>query len=104
MSALSLRLPNSLHERARELAEREGISINQLVTTALAEKMSALMTEEFLDTRARRGNRSAFLRALREVPDMPPDSADRLPAALKRPTTSKRTPSRAKRRSRRDGA
>ncbi len=39
MSALSLRLPNSLHERARELAEREGISINPLVSTALAEKM-----------------------------------------------------------------
>ena len=48
MSALSLRLPNSLHERARDLAEREGISINQLVSTALAEKMSALMTEEYL--------------------------------------------------------
>ena len=41
MSALSLRLPNSLHERARDLARREGVSINQLVASALAEKMSA---------------------------------------------------------------
>ncbi len=41
MSTLSLRLPNSLHEGARELAEREGVSINQLVASALAEKMSA---------------------------------------------------------------
>ena len=55
MSTLSLRLPNSLHERARELAEREGISINQLIATALAEKRSALMTEEYLEVRARRG-------------------------------------------------
>jgi len=38
MSALSLRLPNSLHDRARDLARREGVSINQLVAAALAEK------------------------------------------------------------------
>ncbi len=79
MSALSLRLPNSLHQRARELAEREGISINQLVSTALAEKMSALMTEEYLETRARRGSRTGLLRALRQVPDVEPDPEDRLP-------------------------
>jgi hypothetical protein len=81
MSALSLRLPNSLHQRVRELAEREGISINQLVSTALAEKMSALLTEEFLDARAQRGSRSRFLRALREVPDVEPPAADRLTPA-----------------------
>lgn len=46
MSALSLRLPNSLHERARDLARREGVSINQLVASALADRMSALLTEE----------------------------------------------------------
>ena len=37
MSTMSVRLPESLHKKARELAEREGVSINQLVTTALAE-------------------------------------------------------------------
>ncbi len=41
MSTLSLRLPKSLHERARVLAEQEGVSINQLIATALAEKISA---------------------------------------------------------------
>jgi len=79
VSALSLRLPNSLHERARELAEREGISINQLISTALAEKMAALMTEEFLEARARRGSRSRFLRALTKVPEVAPDPGDELP-------------------------
>jgi predicted HicB family RNase H-like nuclease len=39
MSTMSIRLPESLHEKARELAKREGVSINQLVTTALAEKL-----------------------------------------------------------------
>ena len=48
MSALSLRLPHSLHERARTLARREGILINQLISTALAEKISALLTRGVL--------------------------------------------------------
>ena len=56
MSTMSLRLPESLHDKIRELAEKEGISMNQLVTTAVAEKVSALLTEEYLETRARRGS------------------------------------------------
>jgi predicted HicB family RNase H-like nuclease len=44
MSTISLRLPESLHKRVRELAKAEHVSINQLITTALAEKMSAPMT------------------------------------------------------------
>ncbi len=38
MSTMSLRLPDSLHERAREVARREGTSINQLIATALAQE------------------------------------------------------------------
>ena len=64
MSAISLRLPDSLHDQVRELAEREGVSINQVITLALAEKISALMTEEYLGKRARRGNKKKFQRAL----------------------------------------
>jgi len=48
MSALSIRLPESLHQRVRELSAREGISINQLIAAALAEKMSAIMTADYL--------------------------------------------------------
>jgi hypothetical protein len=81
MSALSLRLPNSLHERARELARREGISINQLVSAALAEKMSALLTEEYLEARARRGSRARFEAALAQVPAVEPDDEDILDEA-----------------------
>lgn len=67
MSTISLRLPKSLHKQARELAEREDISINQLVATALAEKMSALMTGEYLAERASRGSRRKFDRVLKKV-------------------------------------
>ena len=104
MSALSLRLPNSLHERARDLAEREGISINQLVSTALAEKMSALMTEEYLEVRARRGSRTRFLRALATVPNVAPAPEDALPSLAPPKKKAVGSRPRPKARSRRDGA
>ena len=78
MSALSLRLPNSLHEHARELARMEGISINQLVATALAEKMAALLTEEYFERRAKKAGHAKFLAALSKVPDVEPERRDRL--------------------------
>lgn len=78
MSAINLRLPPSLHEAVRELAKRENISINQFITLALAEKISALTTEDYLAERAARGSRAKFDAALASVPDIEPDEADTL--------------------------
>lgn len=78
MSTLSLRLPDSLHREVKELASREGISINQFVATAVAEKMSALMTEEYLQERALRASRERYEAALAEVPDVEPEEYDRV--------------------------
>lgn len=76
MSTISLRLPDSLHEHIRKLAERENISINQLVTLAIAEKVSALETAEYLLERASRADKTKFLRAMAKVADKVPDSLD----------------------------
>jgi hypothetical protein len=84
MSTMSLRLPESLHERARELAKREGISINQLIATAVAEKIAALDTVAYLEERASRGSRKAFLKALESVPPGPPLPGDERPSRSKR--------------------
>jgi len=78
MSTMSVRLPESLHRQAKALAEREGVSINQLVATALAEKLAALMTLEYLEERAARGDRRAFERVLRKVKDRKPQAGDEL--------------------------
>ncbi len=78
MSTLSLRLPNSLHDRVRKLAEAEGVSINQFISTAVAEKMSALMTSDYLEARAARGSRELFDSALRKIPDTPAEEYDSL--------------------------
>jgi HicB-like protein involved in pilus formation len=78
MSTISLRLPESLHASARALAEKEDISLNQLITLALAEKLSALMTEEYLQERAKRGNRKKVRQALNQVADAEPEEMDRI--------------------------
>lgn len=76
MSTISLRLPESLHERVRELAKQENISINQFISTALAEKISALLTADYLEERALRGRRVKFDHALSKVSDAAPDKTD----------------------------
>lgn len=77
MSALSICLPESLHKNAKVYALQEGISVNQLISTALDEKLSALATEDYLEQRAARGKRNAFEAAMATVPNAPPDAADR---------------------------
>ena len=78
MSTVSLRLPDSLHANARSLAEKENVSLNQLITLALAEKIAALSAEDYLKERAKRGSRKKFLRALSKVADVKPEERDRL--------------------------
>ena len=78
MSTLSLRLPDSLHTTARSLAKEEHVSINQLIATAVAEKISALMTENYLEARAKRGKRRDFDAVLAKVPDVAADEKDRI--------------------------
>ena len=77
MSNLSLRLPDSLHETAKKLAKDDHISVNQFVTVAVAEKIAALMTEDYLEQRAQRGSRAKFEDILSRVPDIEPEEYDR---------------------------
>jgi hypothetical protein len=78
MSTISLRLPDSLHEQIRKLANVDGISINQFISTAAAEKLAALMTVDYLEERAKRGTRQRFEAALKRLPDVEPAYDDKL--------------------------
>jgi predicted transcriptional regulator len=97
MSALSLRLPNSLHKKLSDLARREGVSINQLVNSAVSEKMATLLTVEYLQERASRGTRKKFEAILGKVPDREPEVMDRLPNQRPERAGTKRRRSTAKR-------
>ena len=76
MSALSLRLPDSIHRHIKEFAKKEGVSINQFIATAVAEKISALATEDYLQARAQRADSGAFSAVLAKVADRPPLTGD----------------------------
>lgn len=78
MSTLSLRLPDSLHEMARRLAKEEHVSVNQFISSALAEKISTLATETYLKERAAKGSRKDFERIMTRVPDVFPAPGDEL--------------------------
>lgn len=76
MSALSLRLPDSIHDRVKILSEQDHVSINQFVASAVAEKISALDTEQYIQQRAQRASRAKFRRGLAQVPDVEPSAED----------------------------
>lgn len=79
MTAVSLSIPDSLHSVVRDIVTREGISFEQFVTLAIAEKASAIATEEYLRERAQRGSREKFLAAMGKVADVEPaDERDRI--------------------------
>jgi hypothetical protein len=78
MSTVSFHLPDSVHAQIKELAHRDGISIDQFLATAAAEKMAAMLTEQYLEQRASRGSRETLRRVLDRVPDVEPDPGDEL--------------------------
>lgn len=79
MNTLTITLPDSLHCQFQQLAEREGISMDQLAALALTEKIAALMTTDYLAKRTHNGSRSQFEQALASVADVEPQEYDRLP-------------------------
>jgi hypothetical protein len=77
MSNISLRLPNSLHQMAKQVAQQDQVSLNQFIASAVAEKISALTTETYLAERATQGDRNKFLAVLTSVPPVEPEAFDR---------------------------
>jgi hypothetical protein len=78
MSALNLRLPDSVHRHIKEIAKKDGVSINLFIASAVSEKISALTTEEYIGARGRRARKGAFGRILRRVPGRKPLPGDEL--------------------------
>ena len=78
MSALRLRLPESIHRHIREIAKKEGVSINQFISSAVSEKVSALMTEDYLINRTKRAKKKDFRKILTKVPNRKPLHDDEL--------------------------
>jgi hypothetical protein len=79
MTRVSVQLPSSIHERAKQLAKNDGVSLDQFIALVVDEKLSALDTVEYLRTRAARGSREKFQRALAKIPARKPLKGDEFP-------------------------
>uniref|UniRef100_B8HKR4 CopG/DNA-binding domain-containing protein n=1 Tax=Cyanothece sp. (strain PCC 7425 / ATCC 29141) TaxID=395961 RepID=B8HKR4_CYAP4 len=79
MNTLNIQLPDSLYRSLLKLAEQDGITMDQFIAAAVAEKIAALTTENYLQERARRGDRSKYEAVLAKVPDVEPEGQDKLP-------------------------
>lgn len=78
MISITLQLPDSLHTRAKALAQQDNTSLNQFITMAVAEKVAALETHAFFRERAARGDLSKLDAILAGGPDAPPLPGDEL--------------------------
>lgn len=78
MSVLSLSLPDSIHRHIQEMAEKEGVSVDQFIAGAVVEKVSAIAAEDYLRARAMRADPAAFRAILAKTPNREPMPGDEL--------------------------
>jgi len=78
MSSITVRLPESLHRKAKEIAKADGVSLNQFISSAVGEKLSSVLTVSYLEKRGKSGDEKAFDRILAKVPERDPLDWDRL--------------------------
>jgi hypothetical protein len=78
MSTVTVQMSESLAQQLRECAAKEGLTVDQLLSSAAAEKLSALLTIDHLRQRALRAKREDFVAFLDASPDVPPMPGDEL--------------------------
>ncbi len=88
MSYLNVQIPDSLYKNLQVLAGQDGISIDQFIATAVAEKIAALTTESYLEALAKRGSREKYEAVLAKVPNTEPELYDQLPTGESFPAKS----------------
>ncbi len=76
MATLSVRFPNSVHDAVKTIAREDDISINQFITSAVIEKLTALDTEKYIEKRGIRGSKEKYLNVLKKVPHVDPCEGD----------------------------
>ena len=78
MNEFTIHIPASLQRSLIDLAREDSISVDQFVSSAIAEKISAFLTVRYLEERAKNGSKEHFRKVLDAVPDIEPEEWDRL--------------------------
>jgi hypothetical protein len=84
MKTVEARIPEPVLKQAQELAERENVPLEQIISLAVAQSVGIWSNESYVALRAKRGSREKYLDALKEVPDVPPMPGDELPEGYER--------------------
>lgn len=79
MKTIEAKVPEAVLEQARQLAERERIPLEQLISLAVTQTVSVWSHESYLALRGKRASQEKFREALDQVPDIEPPEWDRLP-------------------------
>lgn len=77
-STYPLRLPTSLKNEVTKVAKRDGTSVNQFIALAVAEKISALETEDFFKVRGKLADMDDFKNILYRKDGVAPSKGDEL--------------------------
>ncbi len=84
MSVMTINLPDNLHEKAREVAASKNLSMDTLVSIALAQSLSRLVRDPELEKRAARATGKGINEFLSEVPTVEPVKSDKIPNSYPR--------------------
>jgi hypothetical protein len=78
MSNLNVQIPEFLYKQIEALAAKENMSLEQLVAIALSAQVSAWMTKDYIEEKAKRGSWDKFQQVLAKIPDIEPEDYDKL--------------------------
>jgi hypothetical protein len=79
MSNYPLRLPDHVMLDAKALADSSGVSLNQFLSSLVAEHVGAMKAFMHMEARVRRANPAAAAAVLAKVPSRKPLPGDELP-------------------------
>jgi hypothetical protein len=79
MKTIEAKIPEPVLKQAQELAARENVPLEQIISLAVAQAVGVWSNESYIAMRAKRASREKFIDALKEVPDVEPPDYDRLP-------------------------
>ena len=78
MSSITVRLPDSVHRKIKEVAKQDGISINQFISSAVGEKLASVLTLDYLEGRAAKADKKKFKAVLKKVSKRKPLEHDQV--------------------------
>jgi hypothetical protein len=83
MKTIEAQIPEPVLKQAQELAAREHIPLEQIISLAVTQAVGVWSNESYIALRAKMASREKFLDALNQVPDVEPPDYDRLPNGYK---------------------